>query len=409
MKTTSHNRSNRVIVVGAGPVGLLCALELARQGVPVLVIEAEASTTLDLRAGTFHPPTLEMLQPLGVTDAMMEIGIKVPRWQARDREYGLIAEWDMSVLAGDTPFPYRLHLEQHRLTPILLNMLLEFSHAEVLFSHAFVSLAESPDGVAVVASAPSGDVHLEGSWVIGADGGRSLVRKAVGIGFDGYTWPERYSVISTTHDFAPLGIADNAYVSDPEQWLAFFRMPDKGPPGLWRMTVPVGQELSDEEVLAPAFAQKAINRAINAPVDTNYPIVHQSVYRVHQRVAKQFRAGRVLLAGDAAHVNNPLGGFGLNSGIHDAMNLASKLAPVFKGEATQDLLDLYERQRRTVNMEYVQNISIKNKQNLEEKDLQTRLQRFAELRDIAADPKKTRDYLLTSSMINSIKRANAIA
>lgn len=401
-------KTNRVIVVGAGPVGLLCALELARQGVPVLVIEAEQSTTLDLRAGTFHPPTLEMLEPLGVTDAMMEIGIRVPVWQARDLEYGLIAEWDMSILKQDTPYPYRLHLEQHRLTPILLKMLLGHSHAEVLFSHAFVSLVQTADAVTVTADAPGGQVQLEGSWVIGADGGRSLVRKAVNIGFDGYTWPERYSVISTTHDFAPLGYADNAYVSDPQQWIAFFRMPDKGPPGLWRMTLPVGQEIPDDDVLAPAFAQNAINRAIGAAPETSYAIVHQSVYRVHQRVANQFRSGRVLLAGDSAHVNNPLGGFGLNSGIHDAMNLAGKLAPVFKGDAAPNLLDLYERQRRAVNMEYVQNISIKNKQNLEEKDLGTRLKRFAELRAIAADTRKTRDYLLTSSMINSIERANAI-
>lgn len=400
--------SNRIIVVGAGPVGLLTALELARQGVPVLVLEAEPGTTLDLRAGTFHPPTLEMLQPLGVTDAMMDIGIRVPHWQTRDREYGLIVDWDMGILKDDTPYPYRLHLEQHRLTPILLKMLLEYSHAEVLFSHEFISLVQTPDRVTVTAKGPAGDVRFEGNWAVGADGGRSLVRKAVDIGFDGYTWPERYSVISTTHDFAPLGYADNAYISDPEQWIAFFRMPDKGPPGLWRMTLPVGQELSDEEVLAPAFARNAINRAIHAPATTEYHIVHQSVYRVHQRVAKQFRVGRVLLAGDSAHVNNPLGGFGLNSGIHDAMNLAGKLAPVFKGEAAQDLLDVYERQRRTVNMEYVQNISIKNKQNLEEKDLETRLKRFSELRNIAADKTKTRDYLLTSSMINSIKRANTI-
>ena len=127
-----------VIVVGAGPVGLLCALELARRGVAVTVIESEPSTTIDLRAGTFHPPTLEMLQTSGVTDAMMAIGIQVPRWQSRDREYGLIVEWDLSALKDDTPFPFRLHLEQHRLTPILLAMLLEHPHAQVLFSHAFV-------------------------------------------------------------------------------------------------------------------------------------------------------------------------------------------------------------------------------------------------------------------------------
>ncbi len=400
--------SNPVIVVGAGPVGLLCALELARRDVAVLVIEAEPTITIDLRAGTFHPPTLEMLQPSGVTDSMLSIGIQVPRWQSRDREYGLIVEWDLSVLAQDTQFPFRLHLEQHRLTPILLHMLLEYSHAQVLFSHELVSLAQTAEGVTASARTPQGAVHITGSWLIGADGGRSPVRKAAGIGFDGYTWPERYCVISTTHDFAPAGYADNAYISDPEQWLAFFRMPDKGPPGLWRMTLPVAPDVPEEEVLAPAFAQDAINRAINAPASTRYPIIHQSIYKVHQRVASRFRAGRVLLAGDSAHVNNPLGGFGLNSGIHDAINLAGKLARVVHESASSDVLDMYERQRRTVAMEYVQNASVKNKQNLEEKDLATRLKRFAELRDTAASPKKTRDYLLMSSMINSIRRANAI-
>jgi 3-(3-hydroxy-phenyl)propionate hydroxylase len=415
LEDTSH--AFPVMVVGAGPVGLLCALVLARAGVPVCVLESEPRTTLDLRAGTFHPPTLEMLEPLGVTQAMMAVGIRVPTWQSRDLQEGLVAEWDMGVLKNDTPYPYRLHLEQHRLTPILLGMLQAHPHAQVLFSHEFQSLDQtsSPGVVKVVAfdrsrsdQEPARAVEFTASWVIGADGGKSLVRKSVNIEFDGYTWPERYSVVSTTFDWAPLGYADNAYISDPDQWVAFFKMPDVGPPGLWRMTVPVGTDLSDEEVLHPRYANAIFNRVLNAKTPIEFPIVHQSVYRVHQRVAKEFRVGRVLLAGDSAHVNNPLGGFGLNSGIHDAMNLGEKLARVFHGESDEDLLDLYVRQRRTVNMEYVQEISIKNKHNLEEKDPVRRRERIALLRSIAQSPEKTREYLLTSSMINSIKRANAI-
>jgi 3-(3-hydroxy-phenyl)propionate hydroxylase len=397
-----------VIVVGAGPVGLLCALELARRQVPVTVLESEPSTTLDLRAGTFHPPTLEMLGPEGVADAMLKVGIKVRHWQSRDREYGLIAQWDLDLLSQDTAYPFRLHLEQHRLTPILLEKLQAYSHAQVLFGHEFMELKQSDEQVVATVRHTQGLMQITGSHLIGADGGRSAVRKSAGIEFDGYTWPERYTVISTPFDFEPLGYADNAYISDPEQWLAFFRMPDVGPPGLWRMTTPVTDELSDEDVLAPAFAHHTINRSIGAPAHNTYPIAHQSVYRVHQRVAKQFRVGRVLLAGDSAHVNNPLGGFGLNSGIHDAVNLGEKLARVWLGQAHPDLLDLYERQRRTVAIEYVQNLSVKNKKNLEEKDLPTRLARFEELRQTVADPVKARAYLLMSSMINSIARANAI-
>ncbi len=397
-----------VIVVGAGPVGLLCALELARRQVPVTVLESEPGTTLDLRAGTFHPPTLEMLQPEGVADAMLQTGIKVRHWQSRDREHGLIAQWDLDLLKNDTPYPFRLHLEQHRLTPILLDKLRAYSHAQVLFGHEFLDLTQTDDEVVARARTAAGVVQVKGRYLVGADGGRSAVRKSAGISFDGYTWPERYTVVSTSFDFEPLGYADNAYISDPEQWLAFFRMPDAGPPGLWRMTTPVRDDLSDEEVLAPAFAHRTINRIIGAPAHETYPIVHQSVYRVHQRVAQQFRVGRVLLAGDSAHVNNPLGGFGLNSGIHDAVNLGEKLARVMQGSASADLLDLYHRQRHTVAMEYVQTLSVKNKKNLEEKDLPTRLARFEELRQTVADPVKARAYLLMSSMINSIARANAI-
>ena len=403
------SKMHEVIVVGAGPVGLLCALDLARRGVRVCVLELEPSTTIDLRAGTFHPPTLEMLAPLGVTDAMLEIGMKVPVWQSRDLEEGLIAEWDMSILKDDTPYPFRLHLEQHRLTPILLEMLSKHDNAEVMFSHEFLSLTQHPDHVSVMAKHQDQEIHLLAHWVIGADGGKSAVRKSVGIEFDGYTWPERYSVVSTTHDFSHLGYADNAYVSDPEQWVAFFRMPDKGPPGLWRMTIPVGQSYTDEEILDPKYANSVFQRVLKTPPEVQYPIVHQSVYRVHQRVANQFRRERVLLAGDSAHVNNPLGGFGLNSGIHDAMNLTEKLSRVVLGGESSALLDVYERQRKTVNMEYVQEISIKNKHNLEEADPQVRHERFAQLRKINASEALSREYLLVSSMINSIKKANSIS
>jgi 3-(3-hydroxy-phenyl)propionate hydroxylase len=400
--------NKNVVIVGAGPVGLLCALQLARKGIPVTVIEAESNLTIDLRAGTFHPPTLEMLAPIGVTDAMMEIGIRVPRWQSRDLEEGLIVEWDMEILKNDTNYPFRLHLEQHRLTPILYDMLRNYPHAEVLFSHALISLSQNDDQVSLMIDHHQEQFILTAKWVIGADGGKSIVRKSCDIEFDGYTWPERYSVISTTYDLAPLGYADNAYMSDPVQWVAFFRMPDNGPPGLWRMTVPVDLEISDEDVLTPKYANQTFQRALNGQIHQHIPIVHQSIYRVHQRVAQQFRKHRVLLAGDSAHVNNPLGGFGLNSGIHDAINLAEKLTRVINDGFSSDVLDLYERQRKTVNLQYVQEFSIKNKKQLEEKDPQLRQERFAFLRKTNVDPHLRREYLLNSSMINSIKTANQI-
>ena len=118
------NMESPVMIVGAGPVGLITALVLAQQGIASRVIEAEPGLTIDLRAGTFHPPTLEMLDGIGVAAEMRALGIAVRYWQARDLQDGLVAEWDLDLLRNDTPYPYRLHLEQHRLTPIVLEHVL---------------------------------------------------------------------------------------------------------------------------------------------------------------------------------------------------------------------------------------------------------------------------------------------
>ena len=398
-----------VMIVGAGPVGLITALVLAQQGISSRVIEAEPGLTIDLRAGTFHPPTMEMLDDIGVAAEMRALGIAVRYWQSRDLQEGLIAEWDLDLLRNDTPYPYRLHLEQHRLTPILLDHVLRTGLVDVVFGHRFEGQHIQGDDLVVQAHGPEGLVSWKTQWLVGADGGRSQVRKSADIEFAGYTWPERYSVLSTTFDFASLGYRENAYMSDPVQWSALFKMPDEGPPGLWRMTLPVSPETPEDEALAGPYAQKAIRRITGADDKTTYPLVHQSIYSVHQRVAVRFRQGRVLLAGDAAHVNNPLGGFGLNSGIHDAISLGYALAKVVNGAEGEDALDRYNRQRQQANVAYVQELSVRNKKNLEEKDPILRAQRMQEMRAVCADPVKAREYLLNSSMINSIRRAQSLA
>jgi 3-(3-hydroxy-phenyl)propionate hydroxylase len=405
----NSNSGPAVMIVGAGPVGLITALVLAQQGIASRVIEAEPGLTIDLRAGTFHPPTLEMLDSIGVAAEMRTLGIVVRYWQSRDLQEGLVAEWDLDLLRADTPYPYRLHLEQHRLTPILLQHVLRSGLVDVVFGHRFEAQHSQDDHLEVHAQGPEGLVTWKTQWLIAADGGRSQVRKSANIDFAGYTWPERYSVLSTTFDFATLGYRENAYVSDPVQWSALFKMPDEGPAGLWRMTLPVAPETPEDEALAGPYAQRAIRRITGAEDSTTYPLVHQSIYSVHQRVAVRFRQGRVLLAGDAAHVNNPLGGFGLNSGIHDAISLGHALAQVVKGEEGEEALDRYNRQRQQANVTYVQELSVRNKKNLEEKDLALRTQRMQELRTVCADPIKAREFLLNSSMINSIRRAQSVA
>ena len=398
--------SPQVIVAGAGPVGLLTALALAKQDVSVLVLEAEPALTLDLRAGTYHPPSLEMMAPYGITEVMHRTAIPVPRWQIRDRKEGLIVEWDVSLLKDLTPYPYRLHLEQHRLTPIIYAKLQECANAEVRFGHELTDFSQSADRVMVTAETSDGAETFESDWLVGADGGRSTVRKCMGVSFEGYTWPERFVVGSTEYDFAPHGYTLNAYVADPTEWTAMFKMPGDGPPGLWRVIWPIPPEEDEGAALTDDSIELHMQRFLAKP--GRYPIKYRGIYKVHQRVAGDFRHGRALLAGDAAHLNNPIGAFGLNGGIHDAINLAEKLGRVCRGEADPSLLDLYVRQRRTVNLEYVQEFSVRNLRRLTAKTDEERKKNFDELRRAASSVAGAREFLLISSMIASVRRANAI-
>jgi 3-(3-hydroxy-phenyl)propionate hydroxylase len=399
--------SDRVIVVGGGPVGLICALNLALHDVPVLVLEAHSELFLDLRAGSFHPPTLEVLEQIGITAKLLEIGIVVPAWQLRDRTDGVIGVFNLSELLKDeTPYPYRLHCEQHKLTPLVYDMLKQIPHAEVHFSARAIDVTQDAHGISVKAALLDGVSIFKGTWVIGADGGGSIVRKAAKIKFDGFTYPENFALISTPYDLGQHGFTDTAYISHPIEWCAVFHLPHLGPPGLWRFLYGCRADESEEEALSDDCVEERLQAVM--PKQDRYETIHRTIYRVHQRVAETFRCGRILLAGDAAHLNNPLGGFGLNSGLQDAMNLTDKLIAVWHGDADNSVLDRYVRQRRTANVEYVQEASIRNKRTLEETDPTIRKQRLDEMRRASQIPALAKDVVMKSSMIASMRRANAI-
>jgi 3-(3-hydroxy-phenyl)propionate hydroxylase len=383
----------------------MCALALAKQGIPVIVLEAERGLTRDLRAGSFHPATLDMLEPFGITARMEEMGIHVRHWQIRDRSGELVAQFDLGLLEGETRHPYRLHLEQHRLTPIQLDLIREGTQAEVHFGYSVTGVENRDDRVLVHIESDNGPATIEASWLVGADGGRSIVRKSLGIEFEGFTWPEQFLVVSTPYDFAQHGFAMNVYIADPVEWIALFKMPDSGPPGLWRIVFPAA-ERDDAATLSAENVERRMQGFIARRVP--YEIRYKSVYRVHQRVCKTFRSGRALLAGDAAHVNNPLGAFGLNSGIHDAISLADKLGRVWRGEADDTLLDLYVRQRRTAAVEQVERMSIRNKRQMEERDPGVQRKRLQELMAIANDPVRARDHLLETSMITGLRQSGQV-
>ena len=397
--------ADRILISGAGPVGYTMALNLARLNIPFTLFEAAESIFEDPRAGTIHPPTLEMFEESGVTATALEQGLIVDHYQYRDRKNGIVAEFDLGVLKDDTRHPYRLMLEQHRLSHIVRDKLKAYSNYEILNSHRVLGVTQDADGVTAKVETPDGEKEFRGAWMIGCDGGRSQVRKSMNVAFDGFTWPERFLVLSTKYDFGQHGYAITNYIADPEEWCALFKVPGPDGKGLWRILFPAG-DAEEKDLFEEATVQRRI-QGFNAK-DGDYPIHHRNVYEVHQRVASSYRDGRLLLAGDAAHINNPLGGMGMNFGLHDVFNLADKMGNIWFEDGSHDLLDLYDRQRRTVAQEFLQRQTIENKKNIEQKDPVAREAFYDELRAINSDPAKLRPYLVRVAMIEGIRRANSI-
>ena len=398
----------RVLIAGGGPVGLLCAWLLGRRGIPVVLFDDNDQPQADPRAATTHPATLELLADDGLAADMARVGLVVPVFQFWDRPSGkLVAEFDHALLKNETRFPYVVQCEQFKTAKLILDRLHTQSNVEVNFGHTVTGVTQGDDAVTVRVRDARGETKHTGVYLIGADGGRSAVRKECAIEFEGFTWPERFIVLTTPYDFeAERGYCYRSYFADIGAWCNCFKVSADGPPGLWRTVYPVNPTQSDDEILSDEGVQGRMQSFFPAPQP--YEIVHRNLYVTHQRVAASFRKGRVLLAGDAAHVNNPIGGMGLNGGIQDAANLSGKLAQVLLDGAPQRLLDLYDRQRRTVATEFVQQQSIANKQRLEARDSQARKRNFDELRAIAADPEKARQFLLRTSMIASQRRADAM-
>ena len=393
-----------VVVAGAGPVGLVSALLLANQGVKVTVLEAAPALNRDLRASTFHPPTLDMLAPLGLTGDLVAQGLVARYTQQRDRQEGVIAEFDMQLIAPDTDHPFRLQCEQWKLTQMIQAQLNAMPHVQILFDAKVTQVTQSADQVQVAFTQVEEAHSLQADYLIGADGAWSAVRRSLNIEFEGFTYPERFLVVSTAFEYADHlpRLSYVNYCSDPQEWCVLLRVPT-----LWRVLFPTKAEETDEAVLTDESVQARLQNLL--PQAQPYVTQHRTLYKVHQRVAQRFRHGRVVLAGDAAHINNPLGGMGMNGGIHDAMNLSEKLLAVLQKGESDAVLDQYERQRRTIAIDYINASTARNKRDIEERDPVKRKENQQALRELSLDPVRARAYIRQSSMIDALERAKAIA
>ena len=393
-----------ICIVGAGPVGMVCALALHRRGVPVVVLEAESAPVKDQRAASTQPPTIEMLADLGLLDRIMERGLVSTAFRFFDRISGtMVAEFDCGHLAGDTPFPFVLQHEQFKLVDTILGLMDGAPGFTVRFSSRFLGHQETGSGVSVSVETQEGAKRIDASYLIGCDGGHSAVRRSAQIAFEGFTFPEKFIKIGTTFDFQAAGrdFCYRNYFSDPHEWCNLFKVRGDGPPGIWRCVFPCRVDESDEDALSRGGCEARLHKFF--PGFSNFEVAYRSIYSVSQRVAAMFRAGRVLLAGDAAHVNNPIGGLGMNGGIHDVVNLAPKLADVWHGAADDDVLDLYSRQRQRAQHGFVQAQTIRNKRELEERDPALRSRNLDGLRRVSESPARARDFLLSATLISSLR------
>ena len=398
-----------VLIAGAGPVGMTTALALAKAGIPVKIFDTLGNIPADHRASTLHPSTLMMVEELGMTPELLRRGIESPMFQFRDRVSDrIVAEFDYRAIDDVLTYPYALQLEQHKTIEVARDIALGLDTFELIREREVIDLTQDDNGVVITVQTPDGTTETHaGRFLVGADGGRSIVRKILDIDFPGFTWEERFIIVSTYYDFEEAaGYRYRNYVAHPDQWCAMIKVPGDQSEGVWRALFPAFGDAPDEQLLSDEWIQALFAECY--PYDPPYDLLHRNLYSVHQRVAALFAKGRVALAGDAAHVNNPLGGMGMNSGIHDGINLAKKLTEAWHGGDHEALLARYDRQRRPMAEKYVQAQSINNKRLLQETDPDIRQERLNELYETTQDEAAHRAYLLRASLVQMVEEANSI-
>lgn len=388
-----------VVVAGAGPVGLSAALFLVDRGVRVTVLEKLPALAEDMRASTFHPATLDLLAPRGIADRIVGDGHQARRWQYLRLDTGDAAVFDLGVLAGETAHPYRLQCEQFRLTRAIVDRLRDEPLFDIRFGCALTGLESSDAGVDIEATDGAGARALHADYLIGADGAASAVRRLLGKDLAGSTYPKTSITVVVDFPFdayLPDMLFVN-YVWTADDHYSLMRISRH-----WRTGFSPAEGQSLDDAVAIANVRRHLARIL--PEAAAAEVVHVGAYTIQRRVVDSFRAGRVLLAGDAAHLNSPSGGMGMNSGIQDAHSLANALATVFAGGADA-ALDRYAAVRRQVAIDEVQAQSDRNYRRHREKDPRQREEIWRELKAVTGDRARMKAYLMESSMIASVARS----
>jgi 3-(3-hydroxy-phenyl)propionate hydroxylase len=393
-----------IVIAGAGPVGLVSALRLAQAGIETTLIEKDAALAEDLRASTFHPPTLEMLDELDLTAGLFERGLKSPTWQIRRHEDNEKAEFDLSVIRNDTRYPFRLQVEQHLLCKLALASAEQQSLIDIRLGTELVAFDQNDEHVELSLRDSDGNAaKLRARFLIAADGSRSTVRDQLNISFEGLTYPETTILATTTFPFEEHlpGLSNVNYVWYRHGTFSLLRLPD-----IWRVSLYAREEEKPEALLNPDAIEARLQEIVSHK--DRFPVKEIRPYRIHQRIVEDYRHGRILLAGDAAHLNSPSGGMGMNGGIHDAVCLTDLLPAVLRGEASLDSLDLYTRRRQPAARRQILQQAHENRTRMQQRDPEYRAGELARLKAIAADPSQAREYLLRSSMISGLREAAAV-
>jgi len=377
--------SVEVLIVGAGPVGLLTAVALAQSGVDVLVVEAEAKLNDSPRAAVYFSSSLVAIEALGLLEDLQANSLKVSRFGFHAPEFNYHPVLSMGCMTGIT-YDYQLHCGQDVVARIAMEHAIK-AGARVLLSHRLVRLTQDAGGVTAEVQTAEGSKTIRSSWVIGADGARSTVRQLLDLKFEGHTWPNRFIATNIYCDMAAHGYEQSNFICDPVYGGVVAQLDGEG---LWRLTYHESAEQSAESFRERLPAKFAGFISEGTP----YRIKAASPYVIHQRCAERLRVGRVLLAGDAAHATNPCGGLGLTTGIWTGMILSDLLPAVLKGDESEAILDRYDENRRKIFWEITSPGASENKRMMEEADREQRLKDLEGVKRMAADPGVARLMML---------------